>query len=111
MARSYRRDANGRFAGGGGSGGGRRTGSLKGQAQAAQRKRDPAGQAYRGAARARDNSDRASGNMRMARMVSTSAPRSATALRAYNAKQGKKASRSKRTAERARAFYRSKGVN
>lgn len=62
----------------------------------------------RAAARNRDNSNRASANMQLARVLSTSAPKSAGALRAYNAKQGKKASRSKRTAVRAAAYYRSK---
>jgi hypothetical protein len=108
MARSYKRDSSGRFAGGGGGSGGGGSRSVKGQAQAAQRRRDPGGQSARGAARARDNSDSASANMRLARQISTGAPKSATALRAYNAKLGKKASRSKRTAERARKVYKAK---
>lgn len=106
MARTYNRDANGRFASGGGSSGR----SVKGQAQAARRSKDPKGQISRAAARARDISDRASGNMRMARMVSTTAPKTAAALLAHNAKAGKKASRSKRTAERARKYYKSRGA-
>ena len=103
MARTQKRDARGRFAGGGGSSGGP---SAKGQAQKATR----SNQTARAAARARDNSDRASGNMRMARQISTTAPKTATRLREYNAVQGKKASRSKRTAERARKFYKSQGA-
>ena len=103
-ARTYKRDANGRFAGGGSSK------SVRGQSQAAQRRKDPGSQAARGAARARMNSDKASDNMRMVRLISTSAPKTASALRAYNATQGKKASRSKRTAERARAYYRGKNT-
>jgi hypothetical protein len=103
MARSYKRDARGRFSGGGGSSGGP---SVKGQAQKATR----SNQTARAAARARDNSERASGNMRMARQISTTAPKTATKLRQYNAVQGKKASRSKRTAERARKFYKAQGA-
>lgn len=103
MARRYSRDNRGRFASGGG--GGKASGpSVKGQAQKATR----SNQLARAAARARDNSDRASGNMRMARMVSTTAPKTATKLLQYNAAQGKKASRSKKVAEKARKVYKSR---
>jgi hypothetical protein len=47
--------------------------------------------------------------MRLARSISTKAPKNAAALQAYNAKMGKKASRSKVTAEKARAYYDGKG--
>jgi hypothetical protein len=100
--RKYNRDASGRFA----SGGRPSASFTRGDAEKATRSNQPS----RAAARARDNSDRASGNMRLARMVSTTAPKSAKALHAYNAKQGKKASRSKRTAERARKYYKSQGL-
>jgi hypothetical protein len=48
--------------------------------------------------------------MRLARSISTKAPKNAAALQAYNAKMGKKASRSKVTAEKARDYYAGKGA-
>ena len=103
--RSYARDARGRFA----SGASQR-GAIVGQAQRATRKRDPGIQPVRGAARARANSDRATESMRLARSISTKAPKNAAALQAYNAKMGKKASRSKVTAIKAQKVYRDLGA-
>ena len=103
--RTYARDARGRFA----SGASQRRAILA-QADRVTRKRDPGIQPVRGAARARANSDRATESMRLARSISTKAPKNAAALQAYNAKMGKKASRSKVTAEKARDYYAGKGA-
>lgn len=103
--RAYVRDASGRFA----SGASQRR-AIVGQAQRATRKRDPGIQSARGAARARANSDKATESMRLARLLSTKAPKNAAALQAYNAKISKKASRSKVTAMKAQKVYRASGA-
>jgi hypothetical protein len=83
--------------------------SFRGQAQAANRKRDPGGQAVRAAARARDNKDRATAGRALARKLSKT-PKYAKVLHAHNAVAGKKAAQSSRTAKKALAYYKRKSA-